>query len=343
MSSSSTTMEAVRRPSLINSLFPSVISGIVLGVAGAAVAGLLVNRMTTAYSPDSVPNDDAVAAAVYTAWVLFFFIGIGAFNGIFKWAFARREPTPAEELQLAGKDQGLWRYFRFSTDHKVVGMQYLATVFVLFFLGSMGAFMIRLEQSTPGAIYFNPSTYNTIVGMHGILMIASTIIMVSGPFGNFILPIMIGARDMAFPRLNALSYWLLFTAIPIFLSTLFLGGFQTGWTGYAPLAVQGLTPGMDAYCFTILVFAISTTIAAMNIVTTVIVMRTRGMTWGRLPIFVWGVLLSVILSLTAFPSFIVSQIMVLMDRIFQTSFFLAASGGNNWLYEHRFWFMVHPE
>src|SRR2546421_8352926 len=343
MSSSSTTMEAVQRPSLVNSLFRSVISGIVLGVAGAAVAGLLVNRITTASSPDTVPNDDAVAAAVYTAWVLFFFIGIGAFNGIFKWAFARREPTPAEELQLAGKGQGLWRYFRFTTDHKVVGMQYLATVFALFFLGSMGAFMIRLEQSTPGAIYFNPSTYNTIVGMHGILMIASTIIMVSVPFGNFILPIMIGARDMAFPRLNALSYWLLFTAIPIFLSTLLLGGFQTGWTGYAPLAVQGLTPGMDAYCFTILVFAISTTIATVNILTTVIVMRTRGMTWGRLPIFVWGVLLSVILSLTAFPSFIVSQTMVLMDRIFQTSFFLAANGGSNWLYEHLFWFMGHPE
>jgi cytochrome c oxidase subunit I len=340
---SSTTVATARRPNLINSLFPSVISGIILGVAGAAVAGVLVNRLTTAFSPDSIPNDDAVTAAVYTAWVLFFMIGVGAFNGIFKWAFARREPTPAEELQLAGKGQGLWRYFRFTTDHKVVGMQYLATVFVLFFFGSMGAFMIRLEQSRPGAIFFNPQTYNTIVGMHGIIMIATTIIMVSGPFGNFILPIMIGARDMAFPRLNALSYWLLFAAIPILFSTLALGGFPTGWTGYAPLAVQELTPGMDAYCFLILVFALSTTIAAMNIVTTVIVMRTRGMTWGRLPILVWGVLLSVILSLTAFPSFMVSQIMVLMDRIFNTSFFLAASGGSNWLYEHLFWFMGHPE
>ncbi len=340
---SSTSEATVRRPNLINSLFPSVISGIVLGVVGAAVSGVLVNRLTSALNPESVVVSDAVVAAVFTGWVLFFFIGIGAFNGIFKWAFSRREPTPAEELQLAGKGQGLWRYFRFTTDHKVVGMQYLATVFVLFFLGSIGAFMIRLEQSTPGAIFFNPSTYNTIVGMHGILMIATTIIMVSGPFGNFILPIMIGARDMAFPRLNALSYWLLFSAIPIFLSTLFLGGFQTGWTGYAPLAVQGLTPGMDAYCFMILVFAISTTLAAMNILTTVIVMRTKGMTWGRLPILVWGVVLSVILSLTAFPSFIVSQIMVMMDRIFQTSFFLAASGGSNWLYQHLFWFMGHPE
>src|SRR5450759_4320994 len=143
---SSTTITEARRPNLINSLFPSVISGIVLGVAGAAIAGLLVNRITTAYSPDGVPNNDAVASAVYIGWVLFFFIGIGAFNGVIKWGFARREPTPAEELQLAGKDQGLWRYFRYTTDHKVVGMQYMATVLVLFLVGSVGGIMIRLEK-----------------------------------------------------------------------------------------------------------------------------------------------------------------------------------------------------
>src|SRR5258708_2047012 len=277
-STTSTTVAGVRGPNLTKRLFPSVVSGIVLGVIGAVIAGVLINKITAAVSPDMVPNDDAVTVAAYTGWLLCFFIGIGAFNGIFKWAFDRHEPTAAEELELAGKDQGLWRYFRYTTDHKVVGMQYLVTVLVLFFLGSMGAFMIRLEQSRPGAIFFDPSTYNTIVGMHGIVMIGTTIILVSGPFGNFILPIMIGARDMAFPRLNALSYWLLFAAIPIFFSTLALGGFPTGWTGYAPLAVQELTPGMDAYCFTILVFAVSTTIAAMNIITTVIVLRTKGMT-----------------------------------------------------------------
>jgi cytochrome c oxidase subunit 1 len=339
----STTVAVAKRPNLINSLFPSVISGIVLGVAGAAIVGLLVNRITTASNPDGVPNDDAVTAAVFIAWALFFMIGIGAFNGIFKWAFGRREPTPAEELQMAGKDQGPWRYFRFTTDHKVVGMQYLATTLVLFFVGSMGAFMIRLEQSRPGAIFFDPSTYNTIVGMHGIIMIVATIIMISGPIGNFVLPIMIGARDMAFPRLNALSYWLLFVDVPVILSTLFLGGFQTGWTGYAPLADQGLTPGMISYSFFIIIFAISTTLAAMNIITTVLVMRTRGMTWGRLPVTVWGVLLSVILSLMAFPMFLTVQTMVVLDRVFGTSFFLAASGGSNWVYEQLFWFFGHPE
>jgi cytochrome c oxidase subunit I len=330
-------VSVTRGPNLLRALFPSAVSGVVLGVAGAAVAGVIVNALTQGGNPD------ATVVAVYAAWTLFFFAGIGAFNDVVKWGFARREPTHDEELELAGKGQGLWRYFRWTTDHKVVGIQYLATVFVLFFVGALGAFMIRLEQSTPGAIFFTPSTYNTIVGLHGIIMIAATIIMISGPFGNFIVPIMIGARDMAFPRLNALSYWLLFAAIPVLLSTLALGGFPTGWTGYAPLSVQELTPGMDAYCFTIILFALSTTIAAMNIVTTVLVLRTKGMTWGRLPVFVWGVMLSVFLGLCVFPTFFLSQVLVLMDRVFQTSFFIAAFGGSNWLYEHLFWFMGHPE
>jgi cytochrome c oxidase subunit 1 len=262
---------------------------------------------------------------------------------VVKWGFGSREPTHAEEQELAGKGKGLWRYFQWTTDHKVVGNQYLFTTLLLFFVGSLGAFMIRLEQSRPGAIFFTPSTYNTIVGMHGIIMVVAAVIMVAGPFGNFVVPIMIGARDMAFPRLNALSYWLLFVDIPIIITTLFLGGFQTGWTGYAPLQVAQLTPGATAYCFFIIIFAISTTVAALNIISTVLILRTRGMTWGRLPILVWGVILSVFLSLTAFPTFMMSQIMVVMDRIFKTSFFEASYGGNNWVYEHLFWFFGHPE
>jgi cytochrome c oxidase subunit 1 len=340
MSETTTTNEAAvlepRRYTLRQLLFPSVVSGVVLGIVGAVVVYFIVRAL----QPD---NYDAQTVFAYTGWTLLFFAGMGAFNGVWRWGFARHDDTLEEALDLAGKDQGLWRYFRWTTDHKVVGMQYLATVIVLFFVGSMGAFMIRLQQSVPGAIFFTPSTYNTIVGMHGIIMIVASIVMVSGPFGNFVLPIMIGARDMAFPRLNALSYWLLFAAIPVFLSTLFLGGFPTGWTGYAPLAVQGLTPGMDAYCFTIILFAISTTVAALNIITTVLVLRTKGMTLARLPIFVWGVMLSVFLGLTAFPSFLISQVMVLTDRVFHTSFFIAANGGSNWLYEHLFWFMGHPE
>jgi cytochrome c oxidase subunit 1 len=193
----STAVTVDKRPSLFSSLFPSVVSGIVIGVIGAVIAGVVVNRITTAYSPDMVPNDDAVTASVFIAWVFFFMIGIGAFNGIFEWGFSRHEPTPAEEMHMAGKGQGLWRYFRYTTDHKVVGLQYLVTALVIFFVGGLGAFSIRLEQSRPGALFFTPSTYNTIVSMHGIIMIVATIIMITGPVGNFVVPIMIGARDMA--------------------------------------------------------------------------------------------------------------------------------------------------
>ena len=340
----STSVTADQRPSLISNLFPSIVSGIVLGAIGAVIAGVIISKVTTAYSgADAVPNDDAVTSAAIIGWVIFFMIGVGAFNGIFEWGFGRQEPTHQQEMHWAGKGKGLWRYFQFTTDHKVVGLQYLVTALVIFFVGSLGAFAIRLEQSRPGAIFFNPSTYNTIVGMHGIIMIVATIIMITGPVGNFVVPIMIGARDMAFPRINALSYWILFADVPVILSTLFLGGFQTGWTGYAPLAVQGLTPGMLSYNFFIIIFSFSVGLSAMNIMATVLVMRTRGMTWGRLPITVWGVFFSVALGLMAFPFFMVTQIMVVLDRVFQTSFFLAASGGSNFLYQHLFWFFGHPE
>ena len=248
-------------------------------------------------------------------------IGVGAFNGIFEWGFGRHEPTPAEEMHMAGKGQGLWRYFRFTTDHKVVGLQYLATTLALFFVGSLGAFSIRLEQSRPGRSSSTQHVqhhcehawhHNDCSHHHYDYR----------PVGNFVVPIMIGARDMAFPRINALSYWLLFVDVPVILSTLFLGGFQTGWFGYAPIADQQLTPGQISYDFFIIIFAVSTTIAAMNIMTTVLVMRTRGMTWGRLPVTVWGVFFSVALGLMAFPFFLMVQVMVVLDRVSRPPFFL---------------------
>ncbi len=314
-----------------------MISGTVLGVVAALVVGLVTSNLV----PGRRAGDAGVVAG-YTAWVVFFMVGIGAVTHAARWGFASRNPTYDEELELAGAGGGLWRYFRFTTDHKVVGVQYLVTVLVLFLVGGLAAFLIRLQQSQPGAAYFKPAVYNTLLGIHGMVMIAAVIIMMTSTFGNFMVPILIGARDMAFPRLNALSYWFLFTAIPIFLSTLVLGGFQTGWTGYAPLANQDAL-GMDAYAFTILLFGISTTLTGVNLVTTMLTMRTTGMLWNRIPLFAWGATLSVLLGLVVFPSFLLSQVMVLMDRVFGTSFFIANLGGSNWLYEQLFWFMGHPE
>ena len=202
--------------------------------------------------------------------------------------------------------------------------------------------MIRLEQARSGAKVFTPATYNSLVGMHGLVMIVTTIIMLSAAFGNYFVPIMIGANDMAFPRVNALSFWLLFSAIPVLLSSVLLGGFPTGWTGYSPLADQAAL-GMDAYCLTIIVFALSIAVGAMNMFVTVLKMRAPGLTWTRLPVFVWSTVLSTLLGLLVFPAFTAAVLLTLLDRVFGTTFYQAAYGGSNFVYEQLFWFMGHPE
>ncbi len=318
-------------------MIPSIVSGLVLGLIGALVAGVLVHSLVSG----SRQADDTVVS-VYLGWFIFFLIGVGATNFPVRWGLGRPDDTHEQELESAGKGEGVWRYFRFCTDHKVVGIQYLVIVLTLFLVGGAASWMIRLEQARSGAQVFTPATYNTIVGMHGIVMIATTIIMVSAVFGNYIVPIMIGANDMAFPRLNALSFWTLFTAVPVLLSTIALGGFPTGWTGYAPLADQAAV-GMDAYCFTIIVAGISIALGGMNMAATIVTMRAPGMTWGRLPVTVWSIGLSTLLGLIVFPSFMAAVVLTLLDRTVGTSFYEASLGGSNWLYEQLFWFMGHPE
>ncbi len=318
-------------------LIPSILSALVLGLVAAIIAGVIVHALVSG----ARQADDTIVSA-YLAWFIFFLVGIGAFNFPIKWGLGRPDTTHEQELELAGKDEGVWRYFRFCTDHKVVGIQYLVTVLVLFLVGGAASWMIRLEQARTGGKVFTPSTYNTLVGMHGLIMVATTIIMLSAVIGNYMVPIMIGANDMAFPRLNSLSYWMLFAAVPVLLSAVALGGFPTGWTGYAPLADQAAV-GMDAYCMTIVIFALSIALGAVNMVTTVVTMRAPGMTWGRLPTSVWAITLSTLLGLIVFPAFMTAVVLSLLDRTVGTSFYEASLGGNNWLYEQLFWFMGHPE
>jgi cytochrome c oxidase subunit 1 len=274
-------------------------------------------------------------------WSLGFMIGIGALIGPFRWLIGK-DLTAEEQLFLAGDGQGNSRYFRYCTDHKVVGIQYLVGVMTMLGAGGTLAMMIRTNLISPGSRFVTPVVYNALVGLHGITMIIAMIIVATGPFGNFILPIMIGARDMAFPRLNALSWWILFTAIPVLCSAWFLGGIPTGWTAYAPLSVQA-GPGMNAFVATIIIFAISTAVAGANITATVVTMRAKGMKWNRVPIFVIGATMSVALAIPAFPTFMVSMIMTALDRTVGTTFFDAKFGGSGWLYAHLFWIMGHPE
>ncbi|MGA3154138.1 MAG: cbb3-type cytochrome c oxidase subunit I [Streptosporangiaceae bacterium] len=316
-----------------------------LNVVTGLLAGLVLAGIGWAISHATLQNgtygSDQVTCITLVCWLVGFLAGIGAFVGPVRW-LAGKDLTEDERLFLAGKDQGVGRYFRFTTDHKVVGIQYLVVGMALFFVGGMLAMMIRTDLLTPGSKLFGLQTYNSVVGLHGIIMIIATIVMVTGPFGNFIMPLMIGARGEAFPRLNALSFWLLVSVVPVLLSAAFLGGIPTGWSAYAPLADQA-PPGQDAFLITIIGFAVSVALTGANLTTTAVTMRTRGLTWSRTPIFVFGVVGSAVLGLVAFPMFMSSQIFQGLDRTVGTSFYNAAGGGSVWLYQNLFWLMGHPE
>ena len=312
-----------------------VVAGIVLAVIGHVVS------TTFLFSPDSDYFHDDTLIVTMACWAIGFMAGMGAFVGPVRWVLGH-DLKHAEELYLAGKDQGIGRYFKFTTDHKVVGIQYLVLVMVMLGTGGTMAMLIRTDLITPSSGFLGPQAYNSLVGLHGLTMILTTIIMVTGPFGNFIVPIMIGARDMAFPRLNALSLWLLVCMLPVLYSAAFLGGIPMGWTGYAPLADQG-PGGVDSYLMAIMIFAVSTAVAGMNITTTVLTMRARGMTWSRTPIFVYGVTASVALAIPAFPMFMAAEVLLGLDRGAGANFYIASGGGQPWLYENLFWLMGHPE
>jgi cytochrome c oxidase subunit 1 len=176
-----------------------------------------------------------------------------------------------------------------------VGIQYLVVAMVILAIGGTLAMLIRTQLGISMEL-FNPNTYNSFVGTHGVAMVVGMIVVVTGPVGNFIVPMMVGARDMAFPRLNALSLWLVVAALIPLVMSLFMGGIRDGWTVYQPLAIQA-PPGAVGYIFFIVIFSISTAVSSVNLLVTIIRMRARGMTWSRTPIFVYSVAASVGLAL----------------------------------------------
>ena len=320
-------------------------TGLIGGLGLAAITALVTNALIPSGASSAVDFAPTAPQLVYLAallgWVIGFMAGMGAFIGPLRWLMGR-DLTHADAEYMAGKDQGKARYWKFTTDHKVVGIQYLIMTMIILGFGGLLAMLIRTELGVTWAEVFTPSFYNSIIGTHGIAMIIGMIIVVMGPIANFIMPIMIGARDMVYPRLNALSLWLLVAAVPCLISSLFLGGIQDGWSVYQPLASQG-PPGMLGYQMTIIVFAISTGVASVNVMTTILTMRAKGMTWSRTPILVFGVFAAALMGLYAFPFYQYSQILALSDRIFSTSFFNPLEGGSVWLYENLFWLLGHPE
>jgi cytochrome c oxidase subunit 1 len=314
--------------------FTALISGGLLAFVAWALSHHFLNSDGRGFS-------DQVTVLACIGWVLGFELGIGALTPIGRWIIGK-DQVHDDELYLAGKNMGVRRHWKYCTDHKVVGVQYIVVTAILLGAGGILAMGIRTNLMTPGLHFVNQQVYNSFLSVHGMVMILALIVAVAGPWANFVVPIMVGARDMAFPRLNALSLWTLVAAIPLLLGSLAIGGLDMGWVTQAPISEQ-TGVGFDLFAMSIVTFTISTTVAGINTICTVMTMRTKGMNLERLPIFVWASVVAAALGLYAFPFFLVVMSFNLADRMVGTSFFVASQGGTGWLQENLFWLMGHPE
>ncbi|MGI8825435.1 MAG: cytochrome c oxidase subunit I [Chloroflexota bacterium] len=277
----------------------------------------------------------------YVVGTVGFFAGLGYFNYPVRWLLGHKQ-TQEEQLRDYGAEGGVGRYFRLTLDHKVIGIQYLIAVIFFFCVAGFNAMLIRTELLTPDVKLMSPEMYLTMVAEHsiGMLMVASSVII--GPFGNYFIPLMIGAKRMAYPRIEALSFWTFLLALLILPTAFFFGGIPTGWTGYAPLADQAHA-GQDAYVVAWALAGASMTVSAINILATVLLMRAPGMSWTRLNMTVWSVVVASILAWLAAPILVAVQTMVGFDRSFLTGLFVPVQGGSAFLYENVFWTFGHPE
>jgi cytochrome c oxidase subunit I+III len=232
-----------------------------------------------------------------------------------------------------------------TVDHKKIGKRYLVTAFAFMLAGGLEAAVMRAQLTAPNERLLSPETYNQLFSMHGITMIFLYASPILSGFSNYIWPLMLGSRDMAFPRLNALSYWLfLFSGLFIYSSFLVGQAPDRGWFAYAPLTEGGFSPGlhMDFYALGLLFLTVSTTVGAINFIVTLFKLRAPGMSINRLPIFIWGTLTTSFAVLFAMPSLSAACIMLYFDRRFGMHFFDAAAGGHPLLWQHLFWIFGHP-
>src|SRR5947207_210596 len=278
----------------------------------------------------------------------------------------------------AHQELGFWRKYVFSTDHKIIGIQYLITAMAMAIVGGILSMFMRYQLAWPTMVSPNlaklmpdafaggimkPEFYISLVTMHGTIMVFFLFTAVlTGGFGNFLIPLQIGARDMAFPFLNALSYWVFLLSCVVIVSALFVasGGPLGGWTAYAPLSALGEASGtgegagMTLWITALALFTASGLMGGLNYVTTILTMRTKGLSMMRLPLTQWSLLVTAILGLLAFPVLLGAAILLTFDRVGGTSFFVPAglilgvtpvdhSGGHPLLWQHLFWFFGHPE
>jgi len=242
-----------------------------------------------------------------------------------------------------------WRRWLYSTNHKDIGTMYLIFAFIMLMLGGASAMVIRAELLLPGIQLVEPDLYNNLVTNHALIMVFGAVMPAGAGIANWMIPLMIGAPDMALPRMNNLSFWILPAAAMMlvlsFLVPFFPGGgtqINTGWTLYPPLSIQ-VGMAMDFLIFAIHLLGISSILASINIIVTILNMRAPGMSWMKMPMFCWAWLITAFLLILVLPVLAGGVTMLLFDRHFGTSFFNAAGGGDPVLFQHLFWFFGHPE
>ncbi len=252
---------------------------------------------------------------------------------------------PTSENHQEVRHHTPWQeYFGFSLDHKVIGIQYLVTGFFFYLVGGALAGMIRVELITPMSDFMTRDTYNQVLTMHGTIMIFLWIVpVVNGAFGNYLVPFYVGARDMAFPRLNAVAFWMIPPAGLLLVSSYFIGGAaQSGWTAYPPLSITTPAVGQIIWILSVLLLGGSSIFGAVNFIATILKLRQPGLGLFQLPMFCWALLGTSILVVLATPVLAGALILLSMDIVAGTGFFNPALGGNAVVYQHLFWFYSHP-
>ena len=276
--------------------------------------------------------------------------------------------------QAHHEELGFWRAYVFSQDHKVIGIQYTITALLFLLFGFTLMMLMRWQLAYPGRAIpligtwlgqdrapmgiMLPEFYNQLGAMHGTIMVFLGVVPLAvGGFGNFVMPLQIGAPDMAFPKLNLTSYWVYFVGGVIMLASFFQmgGAAQSGWTSYPPLSTLPIANGQTMWLIGMVFLITSSLLGSVNFIVTIVQLRAKGLTWMRLPFFVWAQLVTSFLLLLAFPPLEAAGVLQLMDRLAGTSFFMpsglvvsgkaltVSGGGNPVLWQHLFWFLAHPE
>lgn len=313
-----------------------IVRGFIGQIVGTAIGLALVTFLRLISGMDPIWSEEPAWVTAAILGSMGFLVGVGSMTDWFKWM--RGIETPLVHGPPA--DKPAWtRYFSVDYNHKVIGIQYGVTSLLMLMIGGAFAVIFRTELSRTGFQFLSADTYNTFLSMHGWAALMAILIGV-GAMANYLVPLMLGAEDMAFPRLNAFAYWINVPAITLLMASMFWG-WDGGWTVYPPLSIIGST-GYQFVFYSVFFLGFSSILGSLNIIATILLMRPKGMSLFRMPIFCWAVLATSLIQLTATQFIALAFLMNSLERALGMGFFDPSKGGSVILFQHLFWFYSHP-